>query len=373
MNTEMNKYQQYARTNYIINTEVDEFWHPEIQAECKVMNDEAELERQALERETKARIAEEKARIKQVVASVEDLEEEMKGKIVIFTEFKGTLTETQALNGIEKDLVKTDLDSDVKKRVGMSKPLFGDFPTYDRLKNKRIEWREKVKQFGIPFFGKGMTVIDIKSIPAVEALFDEIDTEMPVLARSVADEYPSVITQEAVKTGPLHNPRDYRNVSEIQGMFTLTRKWMPAFDVPDILKEVDMVRWEQERQRSAALWAEVRENGARMLREQVASMATRLVDSMENKEDGTKKKFFATTITQMDDFFATFENRNMSGDKDLAAEVQKLKDLIANRKTEDFKTDDALRAKVKAEGSKVLEKLNTMLVSASSRSISFEE
>lgn len=362
----MTKYQTYARTQYTTGNPIEEFWHPEIQEECRVMNEEAEIARKAKEEA-------DKARIKEVVASVEDLEEEMKGKIVIFVEFKGTLAESKALSRPEKDLVKSGLDIEVQRKVGMDKPLFGPFKAHDALKKQIAQWREDVKAYGIPFFGKGMTVIDIRLIPEVEALFDKIDAKLPQLVEALIEEYPEAIKPENVDIGPLYNAQDYRRVSELRGLFSLTRKWMPSFDVPDILKEVDMARWEAERKRSAALWAEVRQNGVTLLREQVAEMTDRLVESVTGKEDGTKKKFYATTLTNMEEFFATFQNRNLAGDKPLEEQVRKLKSLIDGRSVEDFKNSDALRLKVRTNGAAIQQALKGMLVDSKARVITFED
>ena len=321
----------------------------------------------------RAKAEADKARIKQVVESVDNLEEQMKGKIVIFVEFRGTLAETKTLTRAEKDIVRSGLATEIQQKVGMDKPLFGPFKAHDVLKKQIAAWREQIKGFGIPFFGRGMTVIDVRLIPEIEALFDKIDAKLPELVEDVMREYPDAITAEKVGTGPLHNPKDYRPVSQLKNLFSLTRKWMPSFDVPDILKEVDMARWEAERQRSIALWAEVRQNGVALLREQVATMTDRLVDAVTGKEDGTKRKFYASTITNMTEFFEQFENRNLAGDKDLAAQVERLKALIGNTPVESFKTNDALRAKVQKEGSLIQQTLKGMLVDARARQITFEE
>lgn len=316
--------------------------------------------------------AQKTSRIKQVVDSVDDLEEQMKGKIVIYARFNGTVPHTKALTTQERELIRKG----VAKLVGMNKPMFREFPELFELEAQIAKWREQVKQFGIPFFGQGMTVLDIRSIPEVEALFDKIDVELPLLVAEAIDGYEKAIDdckQWFIENDflDLFNRQDYMSPLAIRQAFSLTRKWMPAFDVPDILKEVDMVRWEAERKRSAELWAEVRQNGVVLLRKQLSEMTTRLVEAMEPGDEGGKKRFYATTITNLEDFFKVFQDRNLAGDASLAAEVEKLRSLIAGVKLEDFKTDDKLRATIKQEGAKIQAKLETMLVEAGARTITF--
>lgn len=364
----MTKFQGWARSNYDPITGVDgidEMWHPEIQEECQVMLAEyRESERQRKQAE--------QARVKEVVASVEDLEEQMKGKIVFFVRFKGSLPATKKLTKAEADLLRgtgASVTESVARKCGADKPLFGKFEAYEKLERQRAEWKEQLKQYGVPFFGEGMTVIDIRLIPEVESLCDEIDRKLPILTEEMLAAYPEAIKPEAVDIGPLHNPRDYKSAEELRRSFYCQRKWMPAFDVPDILKEVDMARWEAEKRRSAELWAEVRQNGMVLLRKQMAEMTARLVESVSPDAEGGKKRFYATSITNLTDFFETFERRDLAGDRDLAAEVQKLKDLVSGKDIEKFKTDEGLRKQVATAGAEIAGRLDAMLVSASARSI----
>ena len=65
------KFQQYARNNYKPLEPIDEMWHPEIIAECGVMNKE-ELDRKLAEEEKRKA---EKARIRLLQAEVSHLEQ----------------------------------------------------------------------------------------------------------------------------------------------------------------------------------------------------------------------------------------------------------------------------------------------------------
>lgn len=41
---EKKKFKQWARANYIPHTEINEVWHPVVQAECRRINEEIELQ-----------------------------------------------------------------------------------------------------------------------------------------------------------------------------------------------------------------------------------------------------------------------------------------------------------------------------------------
>src|SRR6266404_4123340 len=141
---------QWARDNYKAGAEIDEMWNDLVVDECRIINEEAAAKRAA-----------DKARIKEVVLSVDALEEEFKGNIVLYASFRGSLPKTKKLTKSEKTIVlkADDQGSDVYMRVGVEKPLFGDFPEYEELESARHQWAQQLKAFGIPFFGKAMTVL----------------------------------------------------------------------------------------------------------------------------------------------------------------------------------------------------------------------
>jgi hypothetical protein len=41
---EKEKFRKWARTNYIPHTEINEVWHPVVQAECRRINEEIEVQ-----------------------------------------------------------------------------------------------------------------------------------------------------------------------------------------------------------------------------------------------------------------------------------------------------------------------------------------
>jgi hypothetical protein len=172
---------------------------------------------------------------------------------------------------------------------------------------------------------------------------------------------------------PLYDAADYPKPEALQPKFKVVRQWA-HFGVPEILKEIDVQRWEAERKRTAETWKEIKANGVLALRKLVAAMTARLVESlMPDPKTGEKKRFYATAITDLTEFFETFENRNIAGDEELQAEVEKLKKLVLGKDMQVFKTDDEVREAVLKESTTITAKLQEMVVLASDRVVSFED
>lgn len=331
----------------------------------------------AREEELRWRTRKSVARIREVVASVQDAQEEFSGTIILHVAFKGSLAKSKALTMREVALIARAPDEGVEELGGFeklrhSKPLF-ESEEYDAIESFKQKRRQEFGNLGIPFpLGDSMYLIRIVNIPKAEELAARTDRELKALVEQLQAVYPSQIKPEAVGLGPLYNAGDYRAPEALESLFSFRSKWM-HFGVPEILREIDAALWQKERERTAAVWQEAKEQGLILLRETMAEMVKRLVDAVTPDAEGKKKRFYATAITNLTDFFEAFEDRNLAGDEELAVQVSKLKEIVEGKGLDDFKTDDKLRAFVKAEGGKIQKALGSMLIESGARAIRLED
>ena len=98
-----------------------------------------------------------------------------------------------------------------------------------------------------------------------------------------------------------------------------------------------------------------------------------LAESLTNKEDGSKRKFFPSSVEKITEFLSGFEKRNICNDTELDVEVQKLRKLVegidVDKLSAGAKGDDALREKVRKQMESVQVNLQSLLVDASARKI----
>lgn len=313
-----------------------------------------------------------KARIKEVVASVNDSQEEFSGTIILHVAFEGSLAKSKALTPTERKLLEgSGPEALIRKKMKEAKILFQS-DEYDALESFRSKRRNEFANLGIPFpLGAAMYLIRLTNIPKAEELAARTQTELKTFVETLKAVYPKQITKEATGLDVLYNAGDYKDAEALPTLFKFKTKWM-HFGVPDILKQIDEAAWERESKRTAEVWAEAKENGLILLRQSVADMTARLVEAVKPGEDGTKKRFFATTITNLTDFFDVFEDRNLAGDSKLAEQVAKLKDLVSNKKVLDFRDDDKLRAVVAKAGTDISATLQTMVTESGSRKFNFD-
>lgn len=353
---------QWARDNYAVGDPIEPYWHPVIADECAKMNQEVVDRR----------------RMKEVVSSVEDLESEFKGCIALRFGFRGSIRESQSITRAEAEKLLEGMPAERKAAVlkefkGQKRLLPKEgFREWENLKAQRGAWTKSVKNYGIPFAVDGMTVVKIERIPEIEELLDVIEATHDMLVTELLAAYPKAISKESVQS-ELYAAADYPTVERLGATFKVTRQWA-HFGVPEVLREIDPVRWEAERKRTAEMWNEIKANGVLALRKMVLEITTRLVESVKpDPKTGEKKRFYATAVSNLTDFFETFEARNIVNDAELAERVSTLKALIEGKDLEQFKTDDSVRKQVLEKGGEIARELETMVVSASARAITFED
>jgi hypothetical protein len=220
----MNKYQEFARKAYTPLGERDEMWHPEIIAECDV-----------IDAEENARKAAEQERIRKVVSETADVSAALTGNIVFKVGFEGSHAKKKALTKTEKTLVM-NLPADVKATIGGDKPLF-ECEEYDALVKFVADRRNEFARFGIPHTAfEAAHVTAVTNIPAIEDLATKTEKELPEMVDKFLVAWPDAIERAKERLGPLFNITDYLPAEKLRMMFRFGYNWM-AFGVPEELKQ----------------------------------------------------------------------------------------------------------------------------------------
>lgn len=362
----MTKFEKWAADNYKIGAPIDEMWHPEIQAACERMNAEDKARREA-----------ERKRIREVVEQTADINAELAGRIVVKVSFSGSLQETKKLTKEEKAIVmksKTEIAKEEEGEtdkldmavVGGDKRLFKS-EEYDDLKRFIDERRDEFARFGIPHVKfQSAHVVDITRIPEIDALAEKTERELPELVEKLIAVYPSQITPEATKLGPLHNPRDYKPVESLRTLFKFDYDWM-AFGVPDELKQFDMRIYAKAKEKAEKAWREIEANGVNLLRSAIASLVDGLIDTLTPKDDGTKKKFYASSVTKITDFIADFRTRNICKDTELDDQLARMEEIVSGLDLKAMSSDMELRDNVRSKVEKVKGGFDQLVVDSEAR------
>lgn len=366
----MTKFQEFARKNHNPLEIVDEMWHPEIIAECKVIDGEA-IAKQETERVKRDA---EKARIKTVVEETADIDAMMTGKISFHIQFSGTVAKVKPLTKEEAKLVMT-LPAEVKGNIGGVKTLLIS-PELDALMKWIGDRRELFKRFGLPNpLQDSTTIIEIPYIPDVEDLAERTELELPMEVEKFLAVYQAQIESQKGEMGPLFNPLDYKTPEAIRGMFKFRYDWT-GHGALEALQQTNIAFYRKAMERAREQWAEIEAKGCVMMREEIANLVSGLAESLTPKDGGGAKKFYASSVTKIEEFCSSFSRRNILKDAALDAEIVKLKAIVSGVNVDKLSAgqggDEALRARVRSQMEVARASLSALVCDAGQRVINLD-
>jgi len=209
-----------------------------------------------------------------------------------------------------------------------------------------------INRYGLPSSQSKRRVVPITHVPVVDAEFEHAKLQLDDLAHALKQEWPQVLDDARERLGDLFSARDYPTVDEVPSLFTLTWRWLPIADTPDLLKAIAADVYEADLERAHQ---EVEADVATM-RAALRGALVSIIASMRatlNKPDGRRRKFGKTFFRRLDQFLGMFDTKNLTGDVSMQALVSDLKRAAHGIDVELLKTDEAAQQALDTELSRV--------------------
>jgi hypothetical protein len=181
------------------------------------------------------------------------------------------------------------------------------------------------------------------------------------LVSTFLDEYPDLCRNVASRlTRKYYNAADYAPVEAVAARFGMSWQIF-KFGVPDELATVNPAVFAEARQQAAAQVKQAAEHIEALMREQALKLVAHLRDRLQPEPDGRKKKLHETALTNLAEFLAYFDHKNVTRNDELKAVVDDLRAKLANKDIEAIKSNDSLRERLGQEMSAIAERLETMV------------
>jgi hypothetical protein len=221
-------------------------------------------------------------------------------------------------------------------------------------------------------FEIGIHLLPIAALQHVEQRLRQFATDREQLVKAFLVAYPSLCQDAAKRLRGLYNPADYPTVGDVAREFGFSWQYV-SFGVPEQLKGISQEVWEQEREKAAQRMAEASSEIQQVLRESMAKLVQHMADRLKEGADGKPLRFKETTVSNLVDFLANFEFRNVTDDHELQALVAKGRGLLQGIQAGDLRTTGELRTTVQQGMADIAAQLDTMLSRAGGRKFRFDE
>lgn len=170
--------------------------------------------------------------------------------------------------------------------------------------------------------------------------------------------------------GRFYREEDYPTAQELATLFSFEWRWITlevAKDLPPEIRKREIIKMKQA---IADAQAEI----IRALREGFGEVVKRMIERLGKEDDGTPKKFKDTLIENFNDFFETFDARNLMNDAELAAVVANAKSILKDVQPDLLRKNMTMRGKVRTAMAEVKETVDELIQDAPvRRKLNFEE
>lgn len=220
-------------------------------------------------------------------------------------------------------------------------------------------------------WGGGWYSIPAAFVIEVDDMLQVRKAERKQLIENLIAALPKMKPLAQAALGPLWREEEWPTDIFIRDSYKLTTRWL-AFNTPKQLKGISRAIFEREEGKARKAWADMKEVGVALLREQFSGLVSGLVDMLTPAADGKKKKFMSAKVENLSDFLKTLEERNIADDREIAELAGKAKLLLGGLDPKVVKGDDDEREAQRSKFAEVKVALSGLVSAAPSRAMDFD-
>jgi hypothetical protein len=274
----------------------------------------------------------------------------------------GALGDTRKISSAQ-----VDVDAD-KRLIRVSKKLL-DAGELREIRRFDGQLRHYLDLMCLPY-DIGIRLVPHEAVESVEEKLLEAQDERPALVESFLSVYPSLCRQISNRLRTLYNPADYPPVDFVRSKFTFSWEYL-SFGTPGELREISPKIFANQREKAAQKMAEATIEIQQVLRTTLAEMVEHLRERLSDDGTGKPKVLRESAIQKLKEFFATFDFRNVTDDRDLSEQVNKARELLDGVDAEVIRNTDTLRDRIRTGMGEIGAQLDTMIVERPRRKFRF--
>ncbi len=257
--------------------------------------------------------------------------------------------------------------------VSATKKLFRSCPEMKAVASHLSTTKLAVSRRSLPSLMRGgLFLLPTGQVEVVDAYLAERAAELAPLVEAFVSVLDQRIEESKAALGGLANDADWPTAEQVRKAFRIEWRFM-AFDTPGSLKGISKALWERERVKAAGQVAEIKSAAQALLRQEMADLVAHMVDRLTPGEGGKKRIFRDSTVGNLSEFLAVFDDRNLGDDVDLAALVQKARKLTEGIDPKDIRNEEGLRNAIATGFESIKADLDRLVIEAPVRKINLDD
>lgn len=197
-----------------------------------------------------------------------------------------------------------------------------------------------------PLFRTGIYLIPKTLLAETDEAIRKYVVEREALVDKFMSAYDKAKETAKTKLGPQFDPTDYPDAATVRATFGVSFQYL-EFGAPQGLADLSPELYERERAKAEAQWTAALEEGRKLLYTELEELTGKLLERLTPGENGERKTFRDTLVSNVTDWLQTAEQRNLLNDGRLSEIADKVRAALQG------KTADSLRNRWTAESTRV--------------------
>jgi hypothetical protein len=239
-------------------------------------------------------------------------------------------------------------------------------PAYQEVTAVRGQVLAYWKAQTLPYPEPGIRLLRQTEVEAFHQRLLELRSELHEAVARLDQHYAEIQQTARQRLGRLYNAADYPPV--LQGLFALDWEF-PSVEPPDYLLQLSPALYAQERDRVAARFEEAIQLAEQAFVSEFARLVAHLSERLRSEEDGGRKVFRDTAITNLLAFFERFRQLNVRSNAELDTLIDQAQQIVQGVEPQQLRDQAALRQHVATQLSGVQAILDGLLVDQPRRRI----
>lgn len=273
--------------------------------------------------------------------------------------------------GNSRRISSSQIEVEADKRMVKANKELLDSPELKTIERFDGTVQKYVRNICLPF-DRGIHFCPLAMVETLDERMEEFFQERQVLVKEFTKAYVATCERSARLLDKLYNPADYPPEQSVESEFSFEWQYI-TLGVPKQLGTISASILRKEREKAAQSLKEASQEIQNVMRTTLATMVERLRNTLTPEPDGRKKRFYETAVTNLTDFLATFDLRNVMDDQQLKGLVDQARALLNGLDVETIKNTDTLRDRLRDGMADIAGKLEPLVELAPGRRIRLVE
>ena len=280
----------------------------------------------------------------------------------------GAVTNRRKLKS-DTEAVDTEID---RGMLHLSVDLF-DAPEQKRCQKYLTALKANINNYTVPsFFRGGMYLVKMEAVEKVDVMIEKAIEDFKPVVQAFADVVEQRRDESRDRLKGAFDVRHYPTREQVLAGYTVEKRWL-TMSTPQSLKQISASFFEREKAKAEESIRTATEEITKLLAAEAKKLTVHLIERLTPGPDGKAKIFRDSAVSNISEFLATFNLRNIGGSDELNAQISKIRQLINGVDPEALRTNDTVKESVANGFKQVAEELDKLVVAKPSRMFDFQE